>query len=414
MERETPYSTNFVARQPIFDSALDTWGYLMLFRNCAEAQCAVINDELEATAEVMATLPALTQGLPSEAKAMIRMPSKAIRENLHASLSPGNTAMVMAQVSCSCHEDIQAVKNLKDNGYLLAVDGLAPNCETNDLVRLADILVLDFARQSPEELRSLALTARRGGLTLMAKKVETESTMQLARELGVTLFHGYFYQKPATESGRRIPASKAARLRLFDVLQAEEPDFAKLATAIEPDTAISFRLLNFLNTPHFSFARKVTSIRQAVVLAGWTQVRNWLRLILITDIAPTEKTNELVYLAAHRARFLETLALAAGHTDSAPSFFLLGLFSVLDALFDMPMRDVLKMVSLENNLVAALCGEDSPYSPWLSLVRTIENGEWDAMGHLAMGLKLPTGAVSTTYREAFNWADDFFSAAKLS
>lgn len=403
----------FLARQPIFDATLNTWGYMLLFRGCEDAACADIGNPFDATAEVLATLPMVTDHLPEATKTMIRFSSRGINEELPIALRPESTAMIMAQVSCGSQEDLSILGRLKEEGYLVAVDDLGPGCESDKLVTMADILVLDFYSQSEEELRSLARVAVRGGLTLMAKKVETQQAMDLAKELGVSLFHGYFYQKPEIREGRRLPSAKATRMRLFELLGQEEPDFAAIASAIEPDPVISFRLLNFLNSPYFGFAREISSVHQAIVLAGWQKVRNWLRLILLTDIAPAEKTSELVYLSTHRARFLELTAIKAHREDLASSLFLVGLFSLLDALLDMPMHEVLHLVHLRPEINAALCGEQSPYSPWLSLARTIENGEWDAMGHLAMDLNLPTGSVSGSYVEAFTWADDFFTIAKI-
>ncbi|MGE4290779.1 MAG: EAL and HDOD domain-containing protein [Desulfovibrio sp.] len=408
MNDATHSAKTFLARQPIFDATLNTWGYMLLFRACGEDTCAIIDDPFGATAQVLATLPMITDRLPEDVRAMVRFPAKAIHEDMSAALRPESTAMIMAQLACVSQEDFSILARMKKEGFLVAVDDVSPNCEIGELMRMADILVLDFAAQSEEELRALARVAVRGGLTLMAKKVETRGAMELARELGVNLFHGYFYQQPDIHEGRKLCSAKAARMRLFALLGQVEPDFDAIAMAIEPDPIISFRLLNFLNSPHFGFARTISSVRQAIVLAGWQKVRNWLRLILLTDIAPQDKTSELLYLSAQRGRFLELLAEAASRKKMGGSLFLVGLFSLLDALLDMPMPEVLQLVHLTPEVNAALRGEESPFSPWLSLVRTIENGDWDAMGHLALNLGLPTGSVSETYVQSLEWADGFF------
>jgi EAL and modified HD-GYP domain-containing signal transduction protein len=387
---------------------------MLLFRACGEDTCAEIDNPFEATSDVLSTLPMVTERLPDHARAMIRFPARAIREEMPVTLRPETTAMIMARLTCSSQEDILVIERLKEEGYLVAVDDLSPGCEGDKLVGMADILVLDFATQSEEQLRALARVAVRGGLTLMAKKVETREGMALARELGVQLFHGYFYQQPDIHEGRKLSTVRAARMRLFELLSQDEPDFDVIATAIEPDPVISFRLLNFLNSPHFGFAREISSVRQAIVLAGWHKVRNWLRLILLSDITPQEKTSELLYLSAHRARFLELLAMSAGRTEQAQSLFLVGLFSLLDALLDMPMSEVVRLVHLSPEISEALCGDESVFSPWLALARTIENGDWDAMGHLALNLKLPTGSVSATYVQAYDWADGFFKTSSIS
>ncbi|MGE4470015.1 MAG: EAL and HDOD domain-containing protein [Desulfovibrio sp.] len=412
MEHTAHYTSTFLARQPIFDSMFNTWGYMVLFRACQDDVCAEITDPNQATAEVLATLPMVARNIPRHAKAMIRFPGQSIRDELPGVLQPERTAMITARMGCAGPDDLDMIRCLKEQGYLVAVDDLAPGCELDELVRLADILVLDFESQDETELRQLSRLAVSSGLTLMGKKVESLQAAELAKELGVTLFHGYFYQKPVVRMGKRLPATHTARMRLFEVLNQEEPDFKAIARAVEPDPGISFRLLNFLNSPYFGFSQPIQSVHHAVVLAGWTKVRNWLRLILLTDMAPKDKTGELVYLSTHRARFLEQLALASGHGEDASRLFLIGLFSLLDALLDMPMHQVVSLVCLEPDVEAALCGQDSPFGPWLALARTIEHGDWDAMGHLALNLRLPTGSVSRAYAEAYAWTDQFFSLTK--
>lgn len=411
MEEAKHYTNTFLARQPIFDATLNTWGYMVLFRACQGDACAEIVDPSQATAEVLATLPMLADTLPEETKAMIRFPARSLRDDLPGVLRPESTAMITARVGSVDEDELSVLRGLKQDGYLVAVDNLTPGCETDELVRMADILVLDFQAQSQEELRQLSRIGAQSGLPLMGKRVESLAAVELARELGVSLFHGYFYQKPQVQSAKRLTTSKATRLRLFEILDQDEPDFTTVAEAIEPDPAICFRLLNFLNSPYFGFSQPIESIRHAIVLAGWYKVRNWLRLILLTDIAPREKTGELVYLSAHRARFLEQLALAAGRDELSSTLFLMGIFSLLDALLDMPMHRVMELVHLDERIAAALLGEVSALAPWLSLVRTIENGDWDAMGHLAVNLDLPTGSVSTAYADAYSWTDEFFKFA---
>jgi c-di-GMP phosphodiesterase len=146
------------------------------------------------------------------------------------------------------------------------------------------------------------------------------------------------------------------------------------------------------------------------VLAGWVQLSAWLRVMVLGDVTPSTKARELLHLSAQRAKFLELLALASGRRAQAESLFLLGLFSLLPAMFDMPMRDVLEKLSLQDDLRAALCGEPSPHNGWLAMAQAIEDTRWDDMAQCALDLSLPTGSVSTAYNASFQWADTLLLA----
>jgi len=151
-------------------------------------------------------------------------------------------------------------------------------------------------------------------------------------------------------------------------------------------------------------------MRQAVLLAGWTQLSAWLRVMVLADMTPSTKARELLHLSAQRAKFFELLAVASERRAQAESLFLLGLFSLLPAMLDMPMESVLARLALDDSLRAGLCGCNGPYSPWLGMAQAIEDTRWDDMAAFALELSLPTGSVADAYNASFQWADKLLSA----
>ncbi|MCA1945259.1 MAG: HDOD domain-containing protein, partial [Desulfovibrio sp.] len=216
---------------------------------------------------------------------------------------------------------------------------------------------------------------------------------------------GFFFEKPVIVPGRKLTSNQISRLMLFKVLEKENPDFAEIARVIETDVSISYRLLALTNSANFSLSRKVDSIRQALVLLGMKQIKSWLWLIFLTDISPKNKTSELPYLSAIRAKFLERTAL--NHDlpiAKADLLYLLGLFSLLEAMLDVPFKDIAKNLPLDDDLAAALAGEANEYSPWLNMARYFERGEWDKIDDVIASLGLDPMTVANSYAEALTWA----------
>jgi EAL and modified HD-GYP domain-containing signal transduction protein len=179
---------------------------------------------------------------------------------------------------------------------------------------------------------------------------------------------------------------------------------------LEADASVSYRIFTMLNSAHFGLMKKVNSVRQAVLLAGWVQLSAWLRVMVMGDMTPSSKARELLHLSAQRAKFFELLALASDRRGQAGSLFLLGLFSLLLAMLDMPMPRVLEKLSLGDDLYSALCGEPSPYASWLGMAQAIEDTRWDDMAQYAVELNLPTGSVAAAYNASFQWADSLLLA----
>ena len=89
---------------------------------------------------------------------------------------------------------------------------------------------------------------------------------------------------------------------------------------------------------------------------------------------------------------------------------MLGLFSLLDALLDMDMKEIVSHLPVDDDIKAALCGGNNRYASWIALAQAIENSDWDEVGACAKKLNLLPGTVAVSYQHAFSWADSFFSS----
>ncbi len=410
MSEDNTYESIYVARQPIFDAHNETWGYMMLFRDSEDAKRAIFADDSEATMNLVANLP-LCGGLGgNQARLMVHFTPEDIIRGTHHAVPWNNTVVILEEITDPADNLVAALLDLKEEGYELAINNFEgkPGCER--LAEMADILIVDIANKASADLDSImAKSQKLGSPMLIAKRVGSADDLVRAKDAGFPLFHGFFFMHPSTESGRKISSSEVTRLKLFEIIEKEEPDFDSLTPAIEADVAISYRLLNFLNSANFSFATNVTSIRQAIVLTGWKPIRNWLRLIILTDMTPSEKTQELSYLSAHRAKLFETAALGGGYEDESDKLFMLGLFSLLDAMLDTEMKSIVKHLPVDDEIKAALGGEDNRYSLWIELAKAIESSDWDEVGIKAKALNLLPGTVAVSYQHAFTWADSFFA-----
>ena len=409
LEQECGYCPVFIARQPVFDRDMETFGQWMLFRHSDTAEKAVYDDEYQATVDLLSGVPLAAQLVPPHGKSLVHFPRRSIMDGLPRALPASGMVLLVRERPDTPSEYLAALAALRRDGYSIAVNDFTGMPGDILTAGLADVVCMDFQGAQEFEMAHWVEVARRHCDTLLAKRIETQEALAQARKLGFGLFQGFFFQKPAIIQGRSIASATLAKLRLFELLETHEPDFDALTKAVSADVGISYRLLNFLNSPYYGFSQKVSSVHQAVVLAGWKPVRNWLRIILLAELAPSDKARELSYLSAHRAKFLESAARCGGHEDVADAVFTVGLFSLLSALLDRPMADILEHLPFDAEINAVLCGEPSGLEPWMELVRHIERAEWEEMGRTAVRLELPPGTVADAYRQAYQWADAFFA-----
>ena len=179
----------------------------------------------------------------------------------------------------------------------------------------------------------------------------------MAIAAGCELFQGYFFCRPQLLSDRAVAPNRLAMLQLAGALQDPAIELAELDRLISTDVALSYRLLRYINSAYFSLRQQVGSIVRAVALLGIESVRRWATLTIFAEIG--EKPRELFLTALIRGRFCE---IAGAEQDGRPAErFTLGMFSVLDALTDAPMRTIADSLPFPAHIRDALV---EPHRRW--------------------------------------------------
>ncbi|HET7321483.1 MAG TPA: hypothetical protein VFI96_03240, partial [Longimicrobiaceae bacterium] len=134
-------------------------------------------------------------------------------------------------------------------------------------------------------------------------------------------------------------------------------------------------------------------------------LHRWLSLLLASSLAARGGVDaEVAHAAVLRARLCELLAETGGHRAAAGPLFLVGLFSLMDALLGTPMEELVGKIDLAPDVRAALLEREGPYASWLQLVEAYEAGAWEDMTRLAAPLGVSPLEVPEVYLEALSWA----------
>ncbi|WP_027721153.1 EAL and HDOD domain-containing protein [Maridesulfovibrio zosterae] len=403
------YDKIFFARQPILTQDQKLWGYELLFRNSSDATSAIISDDYNATLNVAADICAAPgEKMPDNVKLVVNFSHKSIMDKVPYSLPAGKTVVQIPETTPPTPNLINALKELSRDNYYIAIDDFEGRPQGEFLIAYANAVIIDVLSKDEKTLCKICEHSKQYGTKLIAKRVENMSQFKMAQKLGFDFFQGFYFKRPENINGRKLRAGEAVKLKLLKLIESPTPDFDIVAEALQNDVSISYRLLTLLNSPTFGFSQKIHSIKQAITLAGWKMLKNWLRVILLTDLTSKEKSPELPLLATQRANFLQLVTKEAKNGLQPESMFLLGLFSLLGAMFDMPMSKITKFLPLEREISAALCGEDNIYNRYLELVSFFEAGDWDNLEFVIEELKLDAVAVSRSYYESSQWANSFF------
>jgi EAL and modified HD-GYP domain-containing signal transduction protein len=243
------------------------------------------------------------------------------------------------------------------------------------LFALVDFVKLDLLAMGREAFAAEIKRLRRHDLTLLAEKVETHEDYEFCARAGCELFQGYFFCRPELVSGQRVDANKLALLELLAALQDPAVDLSDLERMIARDLGLSYRLLRYINSAFFGLRQQVRSIGQALALLGTETLKHWAALSVFASI--DNKPKELTVTALIRARFCE-LAWRERHRDAGAELFTLGLFSVIDALMDTPIDEVIAKIPFPDDMRAALVAHSGEKGALLTCITALEAGDFEA------------------------------------
>ncbi len=398
----------FVARQPIFDTSMKVWGYELLYRHAAGALTAEVGDGDAATAKIIVDGVIIGRaGLLPVEKTLVNFPSNLLLKGFGFALPPENCIIEILESVLPTPEVLKALYDLKAAGYTLALDDFVGQPELEPFLDLADIVKVDVLDTPAELLPKIAARLVDPKRLLLAEKVENREMVELTKSMGFNLFQGYFFCRPEIVQGRRLSSSQVSKLRLLQELADEDFDSDKVCEIIESDLSISYRLLRYINSASFGRSDAVDDIHQAMLILGQRNLSKWLQAVVMSDINPSAKGRELVFMSVRRAKFLEMLGRKLRHPPLRPdSLFMLGLFSLLDSLLGQPMEDVLKELPLSTEIREALKGEHSAGRDFLGLAEDMEHADWKAAQDFMNALQLPTALASALNSDALRFAGE--------
>jgi c-di-GMP-related signal transduction protein len=396
----------FVARQPIFDRNLSVVAYEMLYRS-GTTNSYDGADPRTATAKVLNAVFYSPHGqkLLGGRPAFVNFPEALLVDGIPFSLPP-NTVVEVLETVVPNDEVKECCRKLKENNYSIALDDFVDTDEKHPLSEYAKYIKVDL--QSTDRARCRQLVAKYGRkITMLAEKVETEEEFRWAADAGFSLFQGYFFARPDIKSVSETPGFKLNYLRILKHICAPVINFGELAGLIEREPGLCYKLLRVASSALYGRRNPPTTVENALLLLGEDQTRKWLSLIVSVDLA-SDRPMEVMVSALVRARFSELLSPLAGLPPPSAEYFMLGLFSRLDALFGRPLAELLKDVAMPPGIRAVLLDRmlrKTRLGMFWRMILAYEIGDWDHASDLMSSLKLDPEQVHSVYSESLLWAD---------
>lgn len=400
-------SDNFIylARQPIFDEQAEIFGYELLFRDSKQKrECSDIDGSTATSKLMLNTMMELDLArLVGDRLAFFNLDSQFLLAGTDLPLSSDHIGIEILEDVPVNDDTVAAVSQLNILGYTIALDNFSWRDGMERFLEFAHLVKIDVQHNDVMQQIEIIKRLKDVPVKMVAKSVETRAQFEQCKRLGFTYFQGFFLCRPTTMSAKRLPESKINVMRLVKKLQNPNVTPEELESIIRNDVGLHYRLLRTVNSAYYGLSVKIQSIRHAIVYLGIPAIRSWARLQVMAGVE--DRPSELMRLALIRARMCE---LMTAHLPKATqeAAFTAGLFSLLDALMDIAMDEIISLLPLEDELVDALVRREGPYGRLLDTVISYERGEWEKVNESLF----PVERLRQSYLDAVTWATEQYQA----
>ncbi|MBZ0093732.1 MAG: EAL domain-containing protein [Sulfuricellaceae bacterium] len=403
------FTQRFLGRQAVLDRSQQVIGYELMQRQASDTSGKSQDESLRLLYDEMLLNSVTKLGmndLMKDKQLVISLSPKSLTHRLLQEIK-GKGVMLAVKIGADPGSDLlKNLQQLRMDGFQLILEDYAPFPESAPFLKLVHYIQFHVARFDAISLgKQTVAVLKEGEARLFAKGVDTEEDFEVCRRLGFHLFQGHYFAQPRQPMVHSIDNDRVQVMELLNKVMARA-ELPELEEGFKHDAMLSYKLLRFMNSAGSNIGVEVRSISHAILILGYEQLYRWLTLLLFTSGKLDQSSQAIMKSALVRARLAELLCLNKMTPAEAEGAFIVGIFSLLDALLNMPMAQALERIQLPAPVLDALLRQEGCYAPFLALAIACEDFDLDRIAKLAVICGLNADAVNTAHVQALMWAED--------
>ena len=387
----------FVGRQPIYTRDLNVYAYELMSHPLNNDSIA--DDKATAQIIINSFMEIGIDNLVGKKTAFITLSEHFLQNDYELPLPTERVILKIPSYVNVTNKLIDGVEKLAEAGFKLALDNYLQHPPLQALSSLASIIDINIENLKTSEIRAHLKILKKLHPIILADHVKTHEEYETCRDVGVDYIQGYFLNRPKIITGQSLDSNRMSIINLLSTLYSPDTDTETIVDVISKDIALSYKILQLMNSAFFSRSTKIDSIQHAIVMLGRKQLCTWASMTALTGM--DDKPREQVRISMIRARSCELLAEKA-RLEQPDSFFTVGMFSSLDLLMDRSLEELINPLPLADNVVAALLNREGDLGDALNCTLSQEQEDWVNIRFA----NLSQEDLSDVNIEAINWAED--------
>lgn len=391
---------SYIVRQALVDEKQNTFGYEILYTDNSFNSFDMSGaEETNAANAVENFLSSLDSDRFLNGKvAFLTFTANLLEKNIPKMFEPD---MLVIQIEDSLITNPLSqplINKFKQAGYKIAIIGFEFAPRFFGVLDIVDYIKINFAREDPS-LENIVNIGCSFGKTVVAYNIETEEQYNRAKALGCKYFQGSFVSEKMPATVKKVGHIQSNFFMLMVAVTKDEPDIDEIENIISRDVSLTFSLLRLVNSAYFALHNKARSVRQALVILGLEQLKQWIYLLSFKQ-DDGNMPDELIKISFLRATFASELASCS--TDmplSNSEAYLMGMFSTLGSLMQESLESILAQLPIRDEIKAALLSQEGRAGLLYQLILAYEKADWKKMSSTASELGIPQSMITQKYFE---------------
>jgi c-di-GMP-related signal transduction protein len=398
------HETNFIVREPLLDPKQRVIGYQLSWHqnDGGPANAAELEALIGFVAE-QANDPEKGWLLKDKLLFLDAVPATLSTDALYA-MAPEFTVLSLKNSDLDNDDTLAAVRGLRAGGVGISLRDADLTELSKDVLASVSYIEVRFSGADVAAQARMYAALKQSGVRMVGRPVTTWADFDACAALGLDAFVGKLHLTP--RPGNPVKGLNPAQTIILQLMQMvnKNAGIAQLEAVLKRDAALSYKLLRFINSVGFGLGREIQSLRQALALLGYAPLYRWLTLLLATA-STSGYSPVLMETAVVRGRLAELLGQKHLPKAQAEDLFVAGMFSLLDRLLGLSMKQVLETIQLPDDVVEALLTRGGVYGPYLALAEACELNS-SLVASLAAALDISPGDVNKAHLSALAWAQN--------
>ena len=287
----------------------------------------------------------------------------------------------------------------KKQGYRIAIKGFEFSSRYFSLLDVIDIIKINMASRAAS-LESVIKIGQSFHKEIIAFNVNTPEAYEAAKKLGCKYFQGSAVAQALSSKVQHMDHLQSNFFQLVIAITRDEPDVDEISEIISRDVTLAFSLIRLVNSAYFALRNQARSVKQALVVLGLGQLKQWVYLLSFKNQDSGELSSELIKTSFLRASFCQELAQYFRDLPISKSeAYLMGMFSTLGLLMEVPLEAALAELPVAQEIKDGLITGAGKAGSLYRLVTSYENADWAAMNACAEELGIAANIISQKYFE---------------